>query len=328
MKRLILGLFFFFNLSTIVAQSVKIFDGFIDRYPIQVFLNYDSTNVSGWYSYTSVGKPIFIHGEIIDKKLKLEEYDDIVDSFEKKNGLFYLDENYSGIWKTRDQEFRVQFKERLSTIQWELYSQKVIFSQLIKGSNNEIKKKFPIDLYLQVPKDNEKLINLIIPEILDIPRNELSIEDYFNEFVSQNICEYISELNEYTPWFETSLEGKVVSISDDIINYFVTGVYYNGGAQGHGLSQFYIFDLKQLKRLTFDDIFIPEAKRKIAQLLFEIDYGNHTIENFEVNMDNIYVTSNSVGFYFDQDTIDCHACGTFHYFLTFSELKGLLKKVN
>lgn len=43
MKKSLFLLFLILNVNLIFGQSVKVFDGLIDKYPIQVFLNYHNS---------------------------------------------------------------------------------------------------------------------------------------------------------------------------------------------------------------------------------------------------------------------------------------------
>jgi len=329
MKRTILIISLIFNINLIFGQDVKVLDGYIDKYPIQMFLNYDSSKVTGYYMYKKYGKPIQISGDYSQKQLKLTEQNDIKGTWETESGgTFILNDDFIGKWKTKDKELNVKLTEMDSEIKWGVFNQKV---ELTHTFQNHEKHSYPIKISLEIPdfEQNRELMNLIVPEIFGIKRESYSSTwDYYNKYVAKNYTEYLNEdfSEEYPQYFEINMNGLVVSIIDSILNYKTSGYVYQGGAHGYGFETYYVFDLKKMTRLKFDDIFKPDTKPKIANLLFEKDNKEHKLEDFEKNIGNIYMTNKGVGFFFNPYQLDCYACGTFNYFLDFTELQGLLKK--
>ncbi|MCG8411670.1 MAG: RsiV family protein [Bacteroidales bacterium] len=323
----IIILLFSFNL--IFGQGVKVLDGFIDKYPIQMFLNCDSSEVVGYYFYKKYGKPIYISGEFVGKQLKLKELYDIKGTWESEpGGVFVLNEYYSGNWESNNKVFNVNLKETNSDIKWEIFNQKV---ELAHTFNNGKKHKYPIQISIKVPyyKENKELVNLIIPEILGVKKESYSsIWNYFNKYTVNKYTEYLNGdfSDKYPQYFEVDISGIVVSISDSILNYKTSGYIYQGGAHGYGFENYFIFDLTNMTRLKFNDIFKSDAKPGIAKLLFKKDNQEHKLKDFERSIGNIYLTSKGVGFFFNPYQIDCYACGTFNYFLDFSELQEFLKE--
>ncbi len=327
MKRSLLLVVLALKIILVSGQSVRVFDGFIDVYPIQVFLNYDGSKVNGYYFYKKYEIPIQISGEITGKQLKLTEQPYKNGTLESKpGGEVILDERLNGIWRGENKELKVSLKEIKSQISWDIFEPKV---ELTYTLINNQKYTFPVILDIVTPNypEHEKLLNLIIPEILGLDAN--SLKDtwyYFNTYVSKIYSDYINDFSpENPPDYEKKMSGIVVSLSDSILNYETSGSDYQGGAHAYEFTNYFIFDLKQMKRLKFNDIFKPGVKSVIAELLSEKDNKVHKIEDFEGNLENIYMTNKGIGFFFDLGKIDCYACGTFNYFLNFSELQGLIR---
>ncbi len=329
MKRIILLKAFVLSITLIFGQNMRVFDGQIGNYPIKMFLNFNNSEVKGYYFYKKYGRPIFVSGEFSAKQMILSESDDIIGTGESKiDGQFILNENYNGKWKTLDKELNVNLHELAYQIKWENFKQKV---ELTHTFGNNIKNTFPIQVSIVVPdfKENQELMNLILPEIMEVERDDYSsIWGYFNKYVIQNFSKYLNDdfSDEYTPYFEINMQGIVMSITDSVLNYMTSGSVYQGGTHGYGFENYYIFDLKRMRRLKYDDLFKPDAKPIIAKLLYEKDSQQHKIENFENGLGNIYLTDKGVGFFFNRYQLDCYACGTFNYFLEFSELKSVLKE--
>lgn len=335
MRKTILIISLIFNTALAFGQSVKVLDGYIDQYPIQMFLNDDGVAVTGFYLYKKDGKPIQILGEHSQKQLQLTEQHDVKGiSSSEPGGTFVLNEDYTGIWKTKDEELNVKLTETGSKIKWRNFKKKV---ELSYAFQNNKKRSYPIQISIQVPdsEQNGELMNLIVPEIFGITRKSYgSTWDYYDEYLAKNYTEYLnlgfveesSQHFEPSLRFETNMSGRVVSIIDGILNYKTSRHGYAGGAHGYHVETYYVFDLNKMTTLKFEDIFKPNTKSKIANLLFEKDNKEHGLEGFERNIGNIYLTNKGVGFFFNPYQLDCYACGTFNYFLDFSELQGLLKE--
>jgi hypothetical protein len=158
-------------------------------------------------------------------------------------------------------------------------------------------------LSLIEPDDSkhQKLLNLIIPEILGVSSdsNYITTWNYFNTYVKDKFSNYLhTDFSEkFHQKYEIKMSGKIVSISENILNYKTSGYIYQGGAHGYGFEQYYIFDLSVMKRMKFEDIFKIDSKSEIAKLLYEKDNKEHKLEDFEKNLGNIYMTKKGVGFF-------------------------------
>jgi hypothetical protein len=130
---------------------------------------------------------------------------------------------------------------------------------------------------------------------------------------------------EYHLYFELNMRGGIVYLSDSIMSYATSGMGYSGGAHGYGFKNYFVFNLKNLTRVTFDNLFKHGAKEYLADIIVERSNHKHDLESVKRNLSNFYMTNNGVGFFFDQDILDCHACGTYEYFFTFQELTSILR---
>lgn len=311
------------------SQDVKVYDGLIDKYPIEVFLTINNDIVTGHYIYTKVGQPIYLSGERRNNTISVNEN-------LKENGTWGNDgakltwtdvTNPSGKWTKNDKILTISLKQRILKQDWIVSNGSL---ELTHNFSDGKTSKFPINVSISYPTitSNRILFELLLSQIFNIKKddNYQNFWDYYNRFTLKCFEEYLSDFNQEShPYFEFSMNGNLVYLSDSLMTYATSGTGYSGGAQGYGFTNYHVFNIKKYSKVTFNDVFKDNSEIKVSQLIFEKSSHKHDIERVKRYLNNFYMTNKGVGFYFGQDILDCRACGVFEYFFTFSELKNELR---
>lgn len=310
------------------SQDIKVYDGLIDKYPIKVFLNFNKDRVTGHYLYTKAGQPIYLEGERKNNTITLNE-------ILKENGswgdngakLTWTDvNNPTGKWTNKDKTFTISLTRRKLEQEWILLNANL---ELTHNFSDSTTSKFPISVSIVYPtiESDKLLFQLLLSQIFNIKNNNYhNFWGYFNQFTLKYFEEYLSDFaQDIHPYYEFSMHGSLVYLSDSIMTYSTSGMGYSGGAQGYGFTNYHVFNLKKYSKVTFNDIFKEGSEIKVSQLIYEKSDRKHDIETVKRHLNNFYITNKGVGFFFGQDTLDCHACGVYEYFFTFTELKNELR---
>lgn len=324
MKKSIIFLILFSIAFELISQNVKIFEGSIDKYPIRMVLNFNENKAYGFYYYKKYGKPIQISGEKVNGKYILDELIEIKGMWETETSAKFSFNENGGTWKTNSQTLNISLKEVELKSDWGIFKNKV---DLIHTFSNGKTHKYPIEVALIYPEDR-KIRELVMPEVLNVKK--ISFGDmwaYYNNYVIERYKEYLLEefSEEFPQYFEISMNGQLMFLSDSLATYRTSGYTYTGGAHGYGFEYYYVFDLNKNEILEFNDIFIENSENQIAEIIFELDKGEHKKEDIAKNLKNFYMTDKGVGFVFNPYAIDCYACGIFNYFIDYSKLTGLIK---
>ena len=311
------------------SQDIKVYDGLIDKYPVEVFLTFNKDKVTGHYIYTKVGQPIYLVGERTNNTVSLTE---II----RENGNWGVDgakltwtdfNNPSGKWAKNDKILIISLKQRKLEQDWTVSNSSL---ELTHNFSDGTTSKFPLNISIVYPtaKSDKSLFKLLLSQIFNIKEdnNYHNFWDYYNRFTLKYFEEYLSDFTQEShPYYEFSMHGNLVYLSDSLMTYSTSGMGYSGGAQGYGFTNYYVFNVKKYTKVTFNDIFKEDSNIKISQLINEKSHRKHDIERVKKYLNNFYVTNKGIGFFFGQDTLDCHACGVYEYFFTFTELKNELR---
>jgi hypothetical protein len=112
---------------------------------------------------------------------------------------------------------------------------------------------------------------------------------------------------------------------------------YMGGAHPLAGKGFVSIDLKTGKKIKIEDIFVEDYKQSLSELLDKkvrlqeqiaadaslTDHG-YFVDNIQPN-DNLYIALDGIGFYFNVYEISPYAHGPTDVFLTFAEIKHLIR---
>lgn len=329
MKSIYVLIIIFLTSIRVYSQDIKVYDGLIDKYPIKIFLTFNKDRVTGHYIYTKVGQPIYLEGERKNDTITLNE-------FLKKNGtwgdngakLTWTDvNNPTGKWTKNDKILTIALKRIELKQDWAVTNASL---ELTHNFSDGTLTKFPLNVSIVYPiiNSDRSLFQLLLSEIFNIKmdNNYHNFWDYYNRFTLKYFEEYLSDFTqENHPYYEFSMHGDLVYLSDSLITYSTSGTGYSGGAQGYGFTNYYVFNVTKYTKVTFNDIFKEDSDIKISQLINEKSHRKHDIERVKKYLNNFYVTNKGIGFFFGQDTLDCHACGVYEYFFTFTELKNELR---
>ncbi|MDR2096789.1 MAG: RsiV family protein [Treponema sp.] len=123
-------------------------------------------------------------------------------------------------------------------------------------------------------------------------------------------------------------ETHTHSLYPDILVVKRTKYSYTGGAHGNENDEYVILDLKELKRLSLNDLIAAGKKDGLLPLLKKalssLDNGK------DVQMDDVFVSENifydpqGIGFYWNEYEIASYAAGRFEVILPYTEISGML----
>jgi hypothetical protein len=307
------------------SQSVQLFDGTIDKYPIRIFLSIDKEDIRGYYIYKKYGQPIQLDGSIKNGNFELTETNRIDGEYGSIFKWKYGQAEGDGTWNSKSNALPIHLKKVELSLNWERFKNKV---ELTHEYSNGETAKYPIEVNLVYPviNDKESFSNQILSKIFGVdPKvKRYNIWEYFNESLSNSFIEYLKNFSpEEYPHFENSTNGIIVFINDSILSYKNSGVYNNGGSHSCGFEYYFVFDLKNECLLTLDSLFDNNMKDKVAQLIYEKDKKVHDLSNIRERMREFYLTDKGVGFVYNPYDLDCYVCGFFEYFINFEEIKKL-----
>lgn len=111
---------------------------------------------------------------------------------------------------------------------------------------------------------------------------------------------------------------------------------YTGGAHGLSISKFIIIDLNDGHRLSLDEIFRPDYRNDLrdilnAQVRKQYDIANNTdlrdagfwVESFDPS-ENFYLNKDGLGFYYNQYEVAPFAMGPVDIFIPYNKLKRIM----
>lgn len=312
-----------------ISQNVQVYDGFIDKMPITIFLNINNSKITGYYLYNKYGQPIPLEGEISGDKIKLTEFSsgNGKRNYEESATLIWNKSNASdGQWESKSINLPMILKKRHLSINWKLFDIKITLTHTLSGRQVH---EYPVSFTMVYPAEEESMLfNSLASEIFELKPVYKGVMEYFNNFIKEIYYYYLID---YPPIIDKldyyyTMNGEVVFLSESVFSYKVSGYGYAGGIHGQPIEEYYVFDLKKGTRITLDDIFKRNFESEIARLIHKKDNLQHNIEDIVKNLDNFYLTDKGIGFIFNPYDIDCYGCGTFEYFIDFDELRELLNK--
>ena len=158
--------------------------------------------------------------------------------------------------------------------------------------------------------------------------------NYFRKYLDANIDIYDGG---YSFNWEMIATSYININTDDILVYRADNFAYTGGAHGMGISRFLVFDNKEMKQLALDEIFDAGYEDELSKLLerkYRMDYylgpeqsltEAGLFENHIPLSDNFYLTTNSIGFYYNPYELAPYSMGAISINLTFDEILPLMK---
>ncbi|MDU1889900.1 MAG: RsiV family protein [Dysgonomonas sp.] len=179
---------------------------------------------------------------------------------------------------------------------------------------------------------------------------QLKPAEAVDKYITDYIENYTREAKEQFPDWETSgdtedyysfyktLDSKVLFDKGGLISYQVSSMDYKGGANSSTVYRNVVIDLQTGKRLSEDDIFVPDYKKMLnAQLIRKVldqnkvmkpedllEFGYWGIEDLTSNS-NFYVDQKGLTYIFNPGEYSAPSLGAIRILLTYTEINAILR---
>jgi hypothetical protein len=332
--------------AALVPDFYKRYEGAINNtLKITLHLLKQDQAVSGYYYYQNKGIPLFLNGTM-DSSGKVLLAETTRDGLQ--TGSFLVNAlggaEISGTWQSADKKKSLPFSAReeygaysAAFKAYELTRAAPLFEDStaptidislfylypVKYADPRVLAKLQLLLFAGKKGDPEKILQSISDGL---------VADYRQE--NRDIYNPDSEYE--FMWQHTY--GVSLMCNDKNFTTFRFYYYsYTGGAHGLFGDDFSSVDLETGKALTLDDIFVPGYKQEIGRLLDarvrQTDKipADGSLEDYGYFTDNImpgdtfYVAPDGIGFYYNIYEIRPYAYGSSDIFLSFKEIKQLIK---
>ncbi len=189
-------------------------------------------------------------------------------------------------------------------------------------------------LFFPSIEDKALLDSIYSPALLDSKSYD---KESLKSALNQSMQNYFSETKEnsedFTPDFKQTWEEisamKLVSHQNDILILQYSGSGYSGGAHGYYNEIYKVFDLKNKKAISQNEIFQNPNDKFWNDILMK----NFTdkdqkemllVDKIELN-DNFYFDNQGITFVYNQYEITAYAAGVVNITIPFSSIKEKLK---
>ena len=163
-------------------------------------------------------------------------------------------------------------------------------------------------------------------------------QSYFSGYISDNLDLYQQMPDGGSFNWDLYKLMHVVYNGQGILSFYIDSYAFTGGAHGLGAQDFTVISLKTGKVVTPADLFVKNFEPLLSSLLTQklkktehIGSGEKLTEKAEYFVDeipannNFYITGNGIGFFYNHYEIAPYSHGFTDIFLTFDEIKPLLK---
>jgi len=221
-------------------------------------------------------------------------------------------------------------------------------------SKDTSKGALSVDLEIEFPIEysNKEVLKSIQQSII----TQLFGKEYVNKHKDSIVISFANELHKeyidnnapllvhldsgsvYSFNNEYSVEGFSLLSDEHIFTYGIDRIVYMGGAHSLETRNYYNFDLKTGKIITEDDLFLPNYKSALSEIIkLRIIEESDVINNMDelnesvfwtdsiVPNGNFYITDESLNYVFNPYEIAPFAYGDTEVNIPFSYLKKLLK---
>lgn len=194
----------------------------------------------------------------------------------------------------------------------------------------------------------QKELNFAMME--DEKYETLSPADAVNKYVEDYIEKYRADAKEQFPDWQQSgdtedyfsyyktLNTKVLFDMDNLLSYQISSMDYKGGANSSTAYRNIVIDLKTGDMLSEQDIFVPEYRKILNELLIRkivlqnkvqkpedlLEFGYWGIEDLTSN-ENFYVDNSGVTYIFNPGEYSAPSLGEIKVFLPYDEIRNLLR---
>lgn len=351
------------NYST--SNFYKHFTGSLDT-SMSISMDMFSQNgkISGFYYYffpdpgnkgnIRYGKTIPIEGTITGNTVVINEFSNYGSSF---NGNFDNNSSISGTWQRRQNEKAIPFllKENYSDGSTPFTCYSMSDQKYIKNEDRITRNspKAKINLVLLYPDLSlgsplKETIDATITKFLfdetagfSSPRMILEnlAADFFNSYFTITDGLETPSSRALFHW-EKNISMNICYNENNIISLKIEKKAYTGGPHSITMTEYFVCDLGQRKRLTLDDIFRENSRDQINIILNEklrkmngilpvedLSETGFFMDYIECT-DNFYINKDGIGFYYNLYHIASYSSGPTEIFLPFSEIQALLNTSN
>lgn len=196
---------------------------------------------------------------------------------------------------------------------------------------------------------NEIISNLFGPEYIKFPVDSV-VKQFTKDLIfdykdtNQALLEQLDSTSLYTFDNEHTLEGFSLLSDERIYSYGINRYVFMGGAHGLSTTNYFVFNLKNGKKITEKDIFVAGYEQKLSDLLktriieqskedenttpiISLEETDYWVDAIKPN-GNFYVTDESINYVFNPYEIAPYYMGQTEVILPFDRLKSLLKANN
>jgi len=196
---------------------------------------------------------------------------------------------------------------------------------------------------------NEIISNLFGPEYIKFPVDSV-VRQFTKDLIfdykdtNQALLEQLDSTSLYTFDNEHTLEGFSLLSDERIYSYGINRYVFMGGAHGLSTTNYFVFNLKNGKKVTEKDIFVAGYEQKLSDLLktriieqskedenttpiISLEETDYWVDAIKPN-GNFYVTDESINYVFNPYEIAPYYMGQTEVILPFDRLKSLLKANN
>ncbi len=298
------------------------------------------------------GKTIEIDGSIMDNSIVLHEFSNTESSF---TGIIKKDHSISGTWVRNAKEKPIPFemsedygKNSLPFKSYVLTNQRYLIK---KDHKKEGSPKATINLSLLFPdlKSSDRLndsLDLLITQVVaDTPMivsdRELFMQnvifDFFDRYhqATSGIEDIAASAASFN--WEKNISMEIIYNENNILSLKFEKYGYTGGAHGIKIMQYAVFNTALKKRIRLDDIFTEGYKPQLDKILEtklrklnglkqdeKLKEAGFFMDQIE-SSDNFFINNDGIGVFFNVYEIAPYSTGTTTLFVSFDELKNLLK---
>ncbi|MFK7920630.1 MAG: DUF3298 domain-containing protein [Bacteroidia bacterium] len=304
-----------------------VWEGTIDKYPIEMTLKITGEKVIGSYRYTSQENRLELKGELsAEGQYILTEYDSQANKTGLLKGEVEFEGRFTGSWMKPDSSGELMFA---------MFPKQVISHNI--NVYTPAKLRYDVNhIHKESPKGSCK-IDIHYPYFYDFPAG---VAERINaELMGPSDAEIAERLAECQSDDEPDGMGSAMS-EGFRINAFVGPIlsisydfyaYFSGAAHGNYGSDTYNFDMRTGARLMPKDLFVEGYEAELGELIKqrmlevypeEFEYFSYGGVFAEQDYD-LYADSISV--YFDPYEIAPYAAGQIRVNLAYDEIKDLIR---
>lgn len=316
----------------------KVMKGYIDKYPVTMYLFCAGGEVRGQYYYDKTGKPIGLTGTLAAGKMTLSPSDSETFKGHMTDSTFY------GIWSVKKTvlPFRLHEHTReylpfLTIWVKGVQKRRVPSKTDPEGASYEAAILWPTDANPLAAFLKKEIFAML--EVKDTGGISLSksLQKQKTDFLKTS---YEDEKGGTSPYQRSSYldilyqDPKILSLEFSVFEYL-------GGAHGHSHLTYYAYDVEHSRRLglteVLDTLHYGEAVSRLLEAQYRKDNGlNLGVKLSEAGEDplltdsiplttNFYLTAKGIGFLYNEYEIGDYALGPVAIFLSYPDLMPYLQ---